>query len=102
MEIANLLNFRFSILGEFIGLQQTYNISPKIAPGKCFKFRYITTKETNVLVDSLNTSKPVSPSKIPAWTMKNAKAVLTEPLCSASAALATTPQAILFREWLVE
>ena len=30
-EIANLLNYRFSTLGEFIGLQQTNNIPPKTA-----------------------------------------------------------------------
>ena len=81
MEIANLLNYRFSTLGEFIGLQQTNNIPPKTAPRKCFNFRYITTKETNVLIDSLNTSKPVGPSKIPAWAIKDAKAALAEPLC---------------------
>ena len=66
MEIANLLNYRFSTLGEFIGLQQTNNIPPKTAPRNCFSFRYITTKEPNVLIYSLNTSKPVGPSKIPA------------------------------------
>ena len=76
MEIANLLNYRFSTLGEFIGLQQTNNMPPTTAPRKCFKFRYITTKETNVLIDSLNTSKPVGPSKIPAWAIKDAKAAL--------------------------
>ena len=36
MEIANLLNYRFSTLGEFIGLHQTNNIPPKTAPSKCF------------------------------------------------------------------
>ena len=81
MEIANLLNYRFSTLGEFIGLQQTNNILPKTAPRKCFKFRYKTTKETNVLIDSMNTSKPVDPSKIPAWAVKDAKAALARPLC---------------------
>ena len=80
MENANLLNYRFSTLGEFIGLQQTNNIPPKTAPRNCFKFRYITTKETNVLIDSLNTSKPVGPSKIPAWAIKDAKAAVAEPL----------------------
>ena len=73
MEIANLLNYRFSTLGEFIGWQQTNHIPPKTAPRMCFKFRYITTKETNVLIDSLNTSKPVGPSRIPAWAIKDAK-----------------------------
>ena len=41
MEIANLLNYRFLTLGEFIGLQQTNNIPPKTAPRKFFNFRYI-------------------------------------------------------------
>ena len=71
MEIANLLNYRFSTLGEFICLQQTNNNPPKTATRKCFKFRYITSKETNVLIDSLNTSKPVGSSKIPAWAIKD-------------------------------
>ena len=81
MEIANLLNYKISTLGEFIGLQQTNNIPPKTAPRKCLKFRCLTTKERNVLIDSLNTSKPVGPSKIPAWAIKDAKAALAEPLC---------------------
>ena len=81
METANLLIYRFSTLGEFIGLQQTNNVPPKSAPRKWFQFRYITNKETNVLIDSLNTSKPVGPSKKPAWAIKDAKAALAEPLC---------------------
>ena len=62
-------------------MQQTNNTPPKTAPRKCFKFRYITTTETNVLIDSLHTSKPLGPSKIPAWAIKDAKAALAEPLC---------------------
>ena len=80
MEIANILNYRFSTLGEFFGLQQT-NTPPKTAPRKCFKFRYITTNETNVLIDSLHTSKQLIPSKIPVEAIKNAKAALSKPLC---------------------
>ena len=67
MENANLLNCRFSTLGEFIGLQETNNIPPNTAPIQFFKFQYVTTKETNVLIDSLHTSKPLGPSKISAW-----------------------------------
>ena len=78
MENANPLNYRFSNLGEFIGLQQRNNIPPKTAPRKCFTFRYITAKETNVLIDSLNTNKPLGPSKIPAWAIKDAKTALAE------------------------
>ena len=81
MENANLLIYRFSTLGEFIGLQQTNNIPPKTAPRKCFTFRFITNREPNVLMDSLNTSKSLGPSKIPAWAIKDAKAALSEPLC---------------------
>ena len=81
MEIANLLKYRFSTLGEFIGLQQINNIPLKTAPTNCFKFRYITTKETNVLIDSLHTNKAHGPSKISAWAIKHAKAALAKPLC---------------------
>ena len=80
MEFANLLNYRFSTLEDFFGLQQTNNIPPKSPPRKCSKFRYITTKETNVLIDSLHSSKPVGPSKIPAWATKDAKIALAEPI----------------------
>ena len=76
MEAAILLNYRFSTLEEFIGLQQTNNIPPKSAPRKYFKFPHITTKETNVLIDSLNTSKPVGLSKITACAIKKVKAAL--------------------------
>ena len=80
MQNANLLNYKISTLVEFIALQQTNNFPPKSAPGKRFKFRYITTMETNVLIDSLNTSKQVGPSKTPAWAIKYAKAAIAEPL----------------------
>ena len=66
MEIANLLNYRFSTLGEFSGLQQTDSIPPKTSPGNCSKLLYITNVLINVLIDSLHTSEPFSPSKIPA------------------------------------
>ena len=61
-------------------MQETNKIPLKSAREKDFKFRYITTKETNVLIDSLNASKPVGPSEIPAWAIKDAKAALEEPL----------------------
>ena len=53
MEFANLLNYRLSTVGEFIGSKQTNNIPLQTAPENCFTFRYITTKETIVLIDSL-------------------------------------------------
>ena len=81
MEIANLLNYRFSTLKEFSGLQQTNKILPKNAPRKCSKRRYITTKEKSVLIDLLHTNKPLCSSKIPDWAKKDAKEALVEPLC---------------------
>ena len=81
MEIANLFYYRFFTPGEFIGLQQTNSFPPKTAPKKCFKFRYVTTKETNVLIYSLQTSKPLGPSTLPAWAINDAKAALFEALC---------------------
>ena len=62
-------------------MQQTNNTPLKTASEKCFKFQFITTKETNVLKDSLYTCKPLGPSKEPAWAIKDAKAPLAEPLC---------------------
>ena len=79
MENANLLNYRFSTIGEFNGLQKN-NIPPKVVPRNCFKFRYITTQETNFFIDSLHTGKPLCTSKIPAWPIKDAKAALAETL----------------------
>ena len=61
-------------------MQQTNNTHLKTASRKCFKFQLITTKETNVLKDSLYTCKPLGPSKKPAWAIKDAKAPLAEPL----------------------
>ena len=63
MEIASVLNLRVSTLREFFGLQQTNNIPPKNALRTCFEFQYITSKETDVIIDSLHTSKhTLSPS----------------------------------------
>ena len=69
VEIANLLNHRFSTLEEFISLQHTNDVPPKTAPRKFFKFRCITINKTNVLIDSLHTRKPLGHSKAPAWAM---------------------------------
>ena len=80
MEVANV-HYRFFTLGEFIGLQQTINLPPRSAPRKFFKFRYKTTKETHVLIDSLHTNRRHGPSEIAALAIKDAKAALAEPLC---------------------
>ena len=70
MESVNLRNYRFPALEKFISLQQTNSTPPQTAPRKCFKFRFITAKETNVFIDSLQTRKPLGPSRIPAMAKK--------------------------------
>ena len=57
-------------LRNLFGLQRTNTISPKTTPKQSLSFRYLITKKTNVLQDSLSASKTLGPSKIPAWTKK--------------------------------
>ena len=66
---------------KFLDSQQINKIHTKTAPRKGSKFQYITNKQINVLTDLLHTSKPLGPSKIPAWAIKDPKAALAEPLC---------------------
>ena len=46
-----------------------------------FFFNYVTCKEVHDLIKCLNVNKPLGPSKIPAWALKDAQSVLAEPLC---------------------
>ena len=46
-----------------------------------FFFKYVTSKEVHDLIKCLNVNKPLGPSKIPAWALKDAQSVLAEPLC---------------------
>ena len=66
-KVANLLNYRFSKLGNFIGqckfFKETFNISP-IPNLPKFAFHLITLYECK-LARSLNTKKPFGPSSIP-------------------------------------
>ena len=82
--VANLLNYRFSKLGDFIGQckffkEETFNISsiPNLAK---FGFHPITLYECKQIVRSLNTKKPLGPTNIPAWALKDSLNVIAEPL----------------------
>ena len=83
-KVANLLNYRFSKLGDFIGQckffkEETFNISsiPNFAK---FSFHPVTLYECKKIVRSLNTKKPLGPSNIPAWALKDSLNVIAEPL----------------------
>ena len=83
-KVANLLNYRFSKLGDFIGQwkffkEETFNISliPNLAK---FGFHPITLYECKKIVRSSNTKKQLGSSNIPAWALKDSLNVIAEPL----------------------
>ena len=71
-DIANLLNYKFSALGEYFCKKEQY------------QFRYTTTKEIFDILNNLNVEKPLGSSLIPAWALKDAREHIAEPLCSLS------------------
>ena len=81
LQIANLLNYRFSKLGDYIGNYQTY--VPRRNTEKTFnefKFQPISIYECKKYLKKLNTNKPLGPSEIPAWALKDAANVIIEHL----------------------
>jgi hypothetical protein len=70
-KMANLMNYKFSVLGEYEGPSVEYK-------GKCpnnrnFNFRFVTAYEVNKSINKLNANKPKGPGKIPAWAIKDAQ-----------------------------
>ena len=83
-DIANLLNFKFSVLGEYFGESKKFDktlFSADTGNANGFFFKYVTCKEVHDLIKCLNVNKPLGPSKIPAWALKDAQSVLAEHLC---------------------
>ena len=72
---ANFLNYRFSTLGEYknadppIDVPTEYSVHSKT--NRHFQFRFITHKEMKDAVLLLPLNKPLGPSKIPAWALKD-------------------------------
>ena len=69
-KIANLLNYTFSHLGDYYGRKIPNNIESKTTL-KLFSFRPTTIKEVFDAVKSLKINKPLGPSSIPAWDIKD-------------------------------
>ena len=72
---ANFLNYRFSTLGEYknahppIDVPTEYSVHSKT--NRHFQFRFITHKEMKDAILLLPLNKPLGPSKIPAWALKD-------------------------------
>ena len=82
-DLANLLNYRFSASGKIFGKKGQYQFCNNTARNsKKFIFSYTTAKEIFDILNNLNVKKPLGPSVIPAWALKEAKEHIAEPLCS--------------------
>ena len=69
MKIANLLNYRFSKLGDYLGGIRKFNeeqIDEPIRHKTKFKFNPVTLFECKQIVKQLNSNKPLGQSNIPA------------------------------------
>ena len=79
--IPNILNYKFSPLGEYFGEKEQYQFrnNPARHSNK-FIFRFTTTKEIFDILNNLNVKKPLGPSLIPAWALKDAREHIAEPL----------------------
>ena len=83
-KIVNLLNYRFSKLGDYIGSKQkTFDdeIETRVKANVTFNFQPITLFTCKKFVKELNINKPLGPSNIPAWALKDSISVIAEPLC---------------------
>ena len=82
--IANLLNYRFSKLEEYLGQtrQCMNNTSKEIKNNnKKFSLQPISLFDCKKHLKRLNKNKPLGPSNIPAWALKDCLNLLAEPLC---------------------
>ena len=81
--IANLLNYRFSKLGDYAGKKIPYKKPNNRIPERqsLFSFKPISIFDIKKHINNLNSNKPICPSKIPAWALKDVLNVIAEPLC---------------------
>ena len=83
-DIANLLNFKFSVLGEYFSEIKIFDkilFSADTGEANRFVFKYVTSKEVHDLIKCLNVNKLLGPSKTHSWALKDAQSVLAEPPC---------------------
>ena len=83
-KIVNLLNYRFSKLGDYIGSKQKMfdgEIETRVKSNVTFKFQPIHLFTSKEFVKELNIYKLSGPSNIPAWSLEDSISVIAEPLC---------------------
>ena len=81
-QIANLLNYRFSKLGDCLGNSSRNDKLPELHfNDEIFNFQPMSLFTYNKLLKELNIRKPLGPSNIPAWALKDCTNILAEPLC---------------------
>ena len=86
VKMANLLNYKFATLGDF---KTSFPHKGDVACrnenfikyfDSNFHFRFITNLECLKTVNTLNPNKPLGPTSIPAWALKDGAYQLAEPL----------------------
>ena len=80
-QIANLLNYRFSKLGDYLGKSSINDKLPeKHFNDEIFNFEPISLFNCKKLLKEHSIRKPLGPSNIPAWALKDCSNILAEPL----------------------
>ena len=75
-----MLNYKFSKLGDYLESFSNYIETFKFATKKSFKFQPISIYKSQKVLRSLNCNKPMGPSNIPAWALKDCIKIIAEPL----------------------
>ena len=78
-KMADLMNYRFSRLGEFFGENQPHKYCKK-NDNNNFCFRFITSQECRTQIMKLRVRKPLGCFSIPAWALRDGCSELVEPL----------------------
>ena len=79
-KIANLLNYKFSKLGDVFQRPSPRKQSfHQVAKINDFSFRFITKHESLQVRRMLNPSKPLRPTTLPAWALSDSSANLARP-----------------------
>ena len=80
-KIANLLNYKFSKIDEYLWNKPTIKQTFQQVNLDIFSFRFFTTIECRKALNNLNKIKPLGPSTISARALKDGAHILAEPTC---------------------
>ena len=80
-KIASLPNLKFSKLGEFFESRNYTLDLPMVRQKNTFSFRFVTKFECLKTLLALGKFKPMGPSTIPSWALRDAAKELAEPIC---------------------